>query len=56
MIFNIILCGFGYCVDVKIDIECDVDIMICDIDYYIGFIDCEIWLCVLGRIDGRNWK
>lgn len=34
----------------------DIDIMICDIDYYIGFIDCEIWLLRLDRIGGRNWK
>lgn len=34
----------------------DIDIIICDIDYYIGFIDCEILFCVLGRMNGRNWK
>lgn len=33
-----------------------IDIMICGFDYYIGFIDCVIWLLVLDRIDGRNWN
>ena len=36
--------------------EYDVDIMIYDFDYYIGFIDCEIWLLILDRMDGKNWK
>lgn len=41
---------------VKICVGYDVDIMIRGFDYYIGFIDCVIWLCVLGRMDGKNWK
>lgn len=31
-------------------------IMKCDIDYYIGFFDCGIWLLILDRMDGRNWE
>ena len=34
----------------------DVGIMIYDFDYYIGFVDCEIWFCVLGEMDGKNWE
>ena len=34
----------------------DFGIVKCDIDYYIGFIDCEIWLLVLDGMDGKNWK
>ena len=41
---------------VKIGMGYDVGVMKCDIDYYIGFVDYGIWLCVLGRIDGRDWK
>ena len=34
----------------------DIDIMICDFDYYIGFVDCRIWLLILDRVDGKEWK
>ena len=40
----------------KIGVGYDVGVMKCDIDYYIGFIDCEIWLLILNRMDGKNWK
>ena len=40
----------------KIGVGYDVGVMKCDIDYYICFFDCEIWLLILDRMDGRDWE
>ena len=41
---------------VRIGVGYDFGIMICGFDYYIGFVDCGIWLLILDRIDGKNWE
>lgn len=41
---------------VKIGMGYDFGIVKCDIDYYICFFDCEIWLLILNRMDGKGWK